>query len=101
MGNEKEALLQRKRAKMTIKDIFAKPSAELSDQNNSNLQKFAKDMVITQENNKSKVNNLLKKFQKYESMTNKDQLFEGSENQSIRSKKSKLSHRTGNRMNNQ
>jgi len=45
--NEKEAEKNRLRAKMTIQDVFAKPSAELSDQNNANIQKFTLDMVKT------------------------------------------------------
>lgn len=93
--NEKEAEKSRLRAKMTIKDIFAKPSAELSDQNNANIQKFTLDMVKTQENNKAKVKNLIKKFSNYTATLERDITFDGSEHMSSRTKNSKLSKRTG------
>ena len=93
--NEKEAEKSRLRAKMTIKDIFAKPSEELSDQNNANIQKFTQDMVKTQENNKAKVKNLIKKFSNYTATLERDITFDGSEHMSSRTKNSKLSKRTG------
>ena len=59
--NEKEAEKKRIRAKMTIKDMFAKASDELSTDNNNNLQKFTLEMLKTQENNKVKSDGLLTK----------------------------------------
>ena len=88
--NEKEAEKKRIRAKMTIKDMFAKASDELSTDNNNNLQKFTLEMLKTQENNKVKTNNLDKKFKEYIKIVEKELNIDGSERER-RSNKSRVS----------
>ena len=47
---------------MNIYEIFNEASGEISDENYHNLQRFTMDVVKTQENNRIRVNNMLKKF---------------------------------------
>lgn len=92
--NENEAEKKKLRAKMTIKDMFAKASDQLSTDNNNKIQKFATEMLKTQVNNKVRTSNLVKKFNDYYKNVEKELNITGeggSEELSIRSKRSKIS----------
>ena len=65
---EKQAIQKekdRQRANMSIYELFADPSSELSDDNYSNVQRYMSELLKVQDTNVMLCNNFVKKFKVY------------------------------------